>query len=60
MDELQHRVQALEAQAKSQDLSMAIEDLMTIMVGYIINILYIKYYSTYYYRLKSNKGQNRF
>lgn len=43
VDELQHRVQALEAQAKSQDLSMAIEDLMMIMVGYIINILYIKY-----------------
>ncbi|KAG0742600.1 hypothetical protein G6F16_009204 [Rhizopus arrhizus] len=31
VDKLQHQVQVLEAQAKSQDLSMAIEDLMTIM-----------------------------
>lgn len=43
VDKLQHQVQVLEAQAKSQDLSMAIEDLMTIMVEYIINILCTTY-----------------
>jgi hypothetical protein len=43
MDKLQHQVRVLESQAKSQDLSMAIEDLMTIMVEYIINILCTKY-----------------